>query len=86
MFNEDGVNGVSKNKVNGEINPPYLLDTITLCSNKEVHSGIFWTHPYHQGSGRKKMTPMIPPTTRLPIAPIIFPNTMTIQAWGINIS
>ena len=30
MFNEDGVNGSSRNKVNGEINPPYLINTITF--------------------------------------------------------
>ena len=29
----------SQNKVNGYINPPYLLDTIKLCANEEIHQG-----------------------------------------------
>ena len=37
MFNEDGVNGASNNKVNEEIKPPYLLYSVTLCANEEVH-------------------------------------------------
>ena len=36
MFNEDGVNGSYKNKVNGDINPPHLINTITLWANEEV--------------------------------------------------
>ena len=39
MFNEDVVSGSLNNKVNGEINPPYLLDMIKFCANEEVHLG-----------------------------------------------
>ena len=76
MFHEDGVNISSKNKSNGEINPIYLIDTIKFCNNEEVQLRKFRPHPCHQGSGRIKMTPTIPPKTRLYLAPMILPSKM----------
>ena len=38
MFHEYGVNVANKNKFNGDINPTYLLNTITFYANEEFHS------------------------------------------------
>ena len=54
MFHEDGVNGPSNNKVNGDINPPYLINTITLCANEEVHLGKFSASPMSSGERKNK--------------------------------
>ena len=54
MFNEDVVSGSLNNKVNGEINPPYLFNTITSCNNEEVHLGIFSASPMSSREQKNK--------------------------------
>ena len=54
MFHEGGVNEASNNYINGEIKPPYLLYTITFCTNEEVHSGKISASPMPSGDWKNK--------------------------------
>ena len=46
----------------------------------------FRPYPCNQGSRRRNITLMIPPTTRLLLSPMILTSRITIYAWGRNIS
>ena len=54
MFHEDGVTGSSKNKFNGDINLPYIRDTITFCTNEEFHLGSFSASPMSSEEHKNK--------------------------------
>ena len=54
MFNKDVFNGVSNNKVNGDIKTPYLLDTIKLCANEEFHLVKVLASPISSGDRKNK--------------------------------
>ena len=45
---------IYNNKFNSEINPPYLLDTITLCANEEFHLGTLSALLMSSGELKKK--------------------------------